>query len=173
MTTAKQKITEVRIEDLEIDQAVSIRSAFLAINPEVVERYAEALDELPPVTVFQVNGSKILTDGFHRVQAHKNMGSETIRAYVLSGTKDDALAHAAIANTRHGRSLTVPEYRDAVARLDLPLIKPHPHPVRLQPVRHVADDVLVLLAMAEEDVVFEVAHWICHKKHKNAQRRRS
>ena len=46
--------------------------------------------------------------------------------------------------------------RDTVAGLDLPLIKPHSHPVRLQPVRHLANGIFVLAAVAEEDVVFKL-----------------
>ena len=58
--------------------------------------------------------------------------------------------------------------RDAVARLDLPLNKPNPHAVRLQPVRSLADDVPVGLAVAEKDVVAKfrlVVHIGGHEQH--------
>lgn len=63
--------------------------------------------------------------------------------------------------------------RDAVARPDFPLIKPDPHAIRLQPVRDVTDDVFVLRAVAEEDVVFEagcVGHAVAAKTQRDTRK---
>lgn len=46
--------------------------------------------------------------------------------------------------------------RDAVAGVDFPFIKPHPQPVPTQPLRHPAHDILVLRAVAQEDIVLEI-----------------
>ncbi len=46
--------------------------------------------------------------------------------------------------------------RDAVTRVDLIFIKPHPHIVQLQPVGDISGDVVVRAAVAQEDIEFKI-----------------
>jgi len=41
-------------------------------NQEKVVEYQQLLDDLPPLDVFQVDGSCILVGGFHRLEAHNS-----------------------------------------------------------------------------------------------------
>jgi ParB-like chromosome segregation protein Spo0J len=71
------------------------------INPEAhldaarVEQYAEILDALPPVVVFDTGEGLLLVDGYHRVAAARRRGLETVEAEVCLGSRQDALRYAA------------------------------------------------------------------------------
>jgi ParB-like chromosome segregation protein Spo0J len=71
------------------------------INPEAhldaarVEQYAEILDALPPVVVFDTGEGLLLVDGYHRVAAARRRGLETVKAEVCLGSRQDALRYAA------------------------------------------------------------------------------
>ncbi len=72
-----------------------------SVDPEAhldlarVERYAELLDALPPVVVFDTPEGLLLADGYHRVAAARRRGLETVEAEVRLGTRHDALRYAA------------------------------------------------------------------------------
>jgi hypothetical protein len=88
-----------------------------AINDAVVSEYAERLvdgDEFPPVTVFYDGSDYWLADGFHRVAAHDEAGRGQIEADIRSGTRLDAVLHAAGANRDHGLRRTNADKRRAV-----------------------------------------------------------
>jgi hypothetical protein len=81
------------------------------IDPEAhldaarVERYAEMLDALPPVVVFDTEEGLLLADGYHRVAAARRRGREMIEAKVRLGSRHDALRYAAtVAAEQHGIS---------------------------------------------------------------------
>jgi ParB-like chromosome segregation protein Spo0J len=65
------------------------------LDPATVERYADALDEMPPVVVFDTPEGRILVDGYHRVQAARSAGRTTIDADLRSGSRAEALRFAA------------------------------------------------------------------------------
>ena len=71
------------------------------IDPEAhldaarVERYAEMLDALPPVVVFDTEEGLLLADGYHRVAAARRRRQETVKAEVRLGSRHDALRYAA------------------------------------------------------------------------------
>lgn len=60
-----------------------------------VERYAEILETLPPVVVFDTGEELLLVDGYHRVAAAQRRGLETVEVEVRSGSRRDALRYAA------------------------------------------------------------------------------
>jgi ParB-like chromosome segregation protein Spo0J len=60
-----------------------------------VERYAQMLDALPPIVVFDTPEGLLLVDGHHRLAAARLRGSETVEAEVRSGSRHDALRYAA------------------------------------------------------------------------------
>jgi hypothetical protein len=60
----------------------------------LVERYAQMLNSLPPVIVFDTGEELLLVDGHHRVAAARRRRLETIEAEVRHGTRHDALRYA-------------------------------------------------------------------------------
>lgn len=101
---------DVKVESIVVDQTIDVRSK---LNEATVARYAEQLDQLPPITLF----GDLLADGFHRVAAAKRLGWKTIKADVKPGGRDEAMVFAASANVAHGEPLTQKERRAAAERL--------------------------------------------------------
>jgi|SRR5215213_1709998 len=64
------------------------------LDPTRVERYAEIVDDLPPVVVFETPEGLFLVDGYHRVAAARRPGPETVEAEVRRGSRHDALRYA-------------------------------------------------------------------------------
>jgi ParB-like chromosome segregation protein Spo0J len=65
------------------------------LNQDRVRRYAEVLDQLPPVVVFELGDhTLLLADGYHRVAAAQLAGRRTVQADVRVGTKKQALEFA-------------------------------------------------------------------------------
>jgi len=65
------------------------------LDPARVQRYAEMLDALPPVVVFDTKEGLLLADGYHRVAAARRRGQETVEAEVRLGSRRAALWYAA------------------------------------------------------------------------------
>jgi hypothetical protein len=87
------------------------------ISRDVIEDYAEIIDELPPVTVFDDGKQLFLADGFHRYKAHVFAGRDTIQCEVRKGTRRDAVLFAVSANSRHGLRRSRNDKRKAVMAL--------------------------------------------------------
>jgi hypothetical protein len=90
------------------------------IRPEIVNEYAtEMLDgaAFPPVVVFYDSSDYWLGDGFHRVEARRKIGHETIIAEIREGSSRDAILYGAGANSFHGLRRTQADKRRAVERL--------------------------------------------------------
>ena len=73
------------------------------LNAAKVERYAEMLDALPPVVVFDTEEGLLLADGYHRVEAARRRGlrrSKTrcvaARATMRCGTPQRWTPHSAV-----------------------------------------------------------------------------
>ena len=81
-------IRDVPVNDLVLDPNLNLRDR---LDDFTVERYAEAWDRMPPVTVFEVDGRWLLADGFHRHAAAVKLGRRTMPAEIRSGTFADAL----------------------------------------------------------------------------------
>jgi ParB-like chromosome segregation protein Spo0J len=95
-------MTLVRIADL---LASSLVDPAAHLDPDRVRRYAELLDELPPVVAFQTEQGLLLADGYHRVAAAHACGLDTIEAEIRHGTAHDALRYAVtVGATQHGLS---------------------------------------------------------------------
>jgi hypothetical protein len=104
-------IRDLPLDDLVLDPNLNLRDR---LDDETVERYMEAWDRMPPVTVFEVDGRWLIADGFHRHAAAVTAGRRTIRAEVRSGTFAEALDFVAGANLFHGLPLTRAERRRAI-----------------------------------------------------------
>jgi len=71
---------------------------------DVVERYRDALESLPPIVVAR---DGVLVDGYHRWQAHVREGVETIDAENLGNLTDAEIIRESIKrNATHGQQLS-------------------------------------------------------------------
>lgn len=85
-----------------------------------LDEYAHAMREgaeFPAVIVYYDNAQYWLADGFHRVEAAKAAGLDTVRADVRQGGRRDAILHACGANADHGVRRTNADKRRAVELL--------------------------------------------------------
>ena len=105
------EIRELPVDDLVLDPNLNLRDR---LDAETVERYDEAWDRMPPVTVFDIDGRWLLADGFHRHASAVRSNKRTIAAEIRSGTFTDALDYAALANLIHGLPLSRAERRRVV-----------------------------------------------------------
>jgi ParB-like chromosome segregation protein Spo0J len=86
------------------------------LDQDRVRRFAELLDQLPPVTVFALEDqSLLLVDGYHRLAAAQQAGRTTVRAEVRVGTKAQALQFA-IDLAQAEMSASADQARDAIRR---------------------------------------------------------
>lgn len=104
------ELRELAVDDLVLDEKLNLRDQ---LDPEAIERYTEAWDRLPPVSVFEVDGRWLLVDGFHRHASALRANRRQITAEVHQGTFNEALDFAATANLGHGLPLTRAERRRA------------------------------------------------------------
>lgn len=104
-------VRELPVDELVLDETLNLRDR---LDPETIERYDDAWDRLPPVTVFEVDGRWLLVDGFHRHATALRRRSRTIAAEVHPGTHSDALDYATTANLSHGLPLSRAERRRVV-----------------------------------------------------------
>jgi hypothetical protein len=104
-------IRDLPLDDLVLDPNLNLRDR---LDDYTVERYADAWDRMPPVTVFEVEGRWLLADGFHRHAAAVMRGKTMILAEVRPGTFAEALDFVAGVNLFHGLPLTRAERRRAV-----------------------------------------------------------
>jgi ParB-like chromosome segregation protein Spo0J len=105
------KIRDLPVHELILDPRLNLRDK---LDQDTVERYMEAWDRLPPVTVYRVDGQLLLADGIHRHAAAVTLGRRTIKAEIVDGTFDEALDYVAGANLHHGLPLTRAERRRAI-----------------------------------------------------------
>ena len=105
------EIREVKLVDLVLDPNLNLRDR---LDGDVVERYADAWQRMPPVTVVHVEGRLLLADGCHRHAAAVTIGKRSIRAEVRGGTFAEALEYVAGANLFHGLPLSRGERRRAI-----------------------------------------------------------
>jgi ParB-like chromosome segregation protein Spo0J len=87
-----------------------------ALDQDRVRHYAEVLDQLPPVTVFELEDhTLLLTDGYHRVAAAQHAGRTTVRADVRVGTTAQAVQFA-IDVARAELGVSADQAREAIRR---------------------------------------------------------
>jgi len=90
------------------------------INENTVSEYAEAITagaDFPPVLVYFDGISYYLTDGYHRLLAHKRAEKVSIFCNVVQGTLRDAIFHSTGVNADHGMRRTYADKRKAVMTL--------------------------------------------------------
>jgi hypothetical protein len=79
-------------QTIEIAELVSVKTDHL--DEARVREYAEQLDEMPPVVVFETPHGLLMADGYHRVAAARLLGRTEIVADVQQGTNPDAFNFA-------------------------------------------------------------------------------
>lgn len=105
----------IPIDSLQLESDVQVRP----IYDDLVQEYADALDNgatFPPIKVFDINGTLIVVDGYHRVHAHRACGLAEIEALVTAGNHRNAEWAALGANTVNGQRLTNREKRIVAER---------------------------------------------------------
>ena len=85
------------------------------IDRDTVERYMQIIDDLPPIIVQK--GTGVLIDGWHRVEAAKQLDLDDILAEDIDVADDDLFAEAVKRNLGHGLALTKAERNDAIVKL--------------------------------------------------------
>jgi hypothetical protein len=84
-----------------------------APDEATVSRYAEDVEQLPPVEVWRENGSTYLVDGRHRIEAHKKRKIEAIQVIYFAGSRAEVEARARSANLTHALPLTAAQRSQA------------------------------------------------------------
>jgi hypothetical protein len=105
------------LDGISLDEEIQSR---VELSQEYVREYAKDLlgdHRFPPVIIFNDGENYYLADGFHRYEAHKIAGLETIRAEVRDGSKRDAILFAVGCNSAHGKRRTNQDKRKAVEKL--------------------------------------------------------
>lgn len=106
MNTEPETRMPAQTIDLPIDQVRFVKELYPRLREDdaAIERYRAAIDLLPPIIVAR---DGILVDGFHRWQAHKREGTETIRAENLGDLADTEILFESIRrNASHGAQLS-------------------------------------------------------------------
>jgi hypothetical protein len=105
------EIRELPLHDIILDPNLNLRDR---LDQDTVDRYVEAWNRMPPVTIFEVDGNYLLADGFHRHAAAVVLNRRAIPAEVIKGTFEEAMDFVAGANLHHGLPLTRAERRRAI-----------------------------------------------------------
>ncbi len=90
------------------------------MSEQTIADYAEEMAAgtvFPPVIVYYDGEVYWLADGFHRVEAAREVGRESIDAEIQEGSDRDAILHGIGANARHGLRRTQADKRRAVEAL--------------------------------------------------------
>lgn len=93
-------------EMIRCDEVRFVKELYPRMKPmdDVIERYRDALSNLPPIVVAR---DGILVDGYHRWQAHVRESAETIQAESLGNLSDAEIIRESITrNASHGQQLS-------------------------------------------------------------------
>jgi ParB-like chromosome segregation protein Spo0J len=110
-------IDEFNIDNIERDEKLQVREH---LDQATIDDYAEEMKagaKFPPVEIFYDGTSYYLADGWHRFKAALSINATNIRANVRSGSRRDAVLHAAGSNSKHGLRRTRADKRKAVGLL--------------------------------------------------------
>ena len=98
-----KKVIEVKIKDIS-------EKNFNPRKHGLLEENLKSLIEseyFPEIHLGLINGELIVVDGYHRLEASKRLGLETIRAYITEYSKIEGLQKDAInENINHGQRLS-------------------------------------------------------------------
>lgn len=129
---------------LRCDEIRYVKELYPRLKPldDVIERYRDALDNLPPITVAR---GGVLVDGYHRWQAHVREGAETLEAEDLGDLADAEILRESITrNASHGQQLSRDDKKRMAGRLWVGLAD--------LPASERVNDIADLLAVSERSV---------------------
>lgn len=111
----------LKLNEVTVDNDLNPRVG--ALDQVAVLEYREALEDLPPMHVFEVPGEGyLLVAGFHRFAAYELAGAAEAIFVVHEGDRDAAAEFADLDNLQHGIQLTRAEKRGVISRQ----LKRHP-----------------------------------------------
>jgi hypothetical protein len=112
----------IKIQELLVDSSLQPRVG--GIDADHVRTLEETSESWPPLKVVQQGERYLLVDGFHRLEAARNLGFESVRVEVVDAPVDGDLHALAFAlNAEHGRPLSLPDRRAFADRL----LRAQPH----------------------------------------------
>ncbi len=107
---------EVQIHDLVVE--ASLQPRVDGVDADHVRALEERPDSWPPLKVVRRHGSQLLVDGYHRLEAAKNLGLDWIRVEVVEASPGEDLHELAFAlNATHGRPLSLADRRAFAERI--------------------------------------------------------
>lgn len=112
-----EKIEMLAIGKIRADSRVQSRTE---LDQFTIDTYAERMKEgvcFPPVVVFFDGKDHWLADGFHRLEAEKQIGSEEINVEKKKGGKRDATLYSIGSNISHGLARSNADKRRSVEML--------------------------------------------------------
>lgn len=104
-------------DTIPIDDVEYVKELYPRLRPDdaAIERYRDAIDNLPPITVAR---GRVLVDGFHRWQAHRREERTTIAIEDLGDLTDTEIFNESIRrNASHGQQLSQNDKRALAAKL--------------------------------------------------------
>lgn len=102
---------------ISVDQVEYVKELYPRLRPDdaAIERYRDAIDNLPPIVVAR---GRVLVDGYHRWQAHRREGVDTIAAEDLGDLTDTEIFNESIRrNADHGQQLSRADKKDLAGKL--------------------------------------------------------
>ena len=100
----------VRIRELLVNSSLQPRVD--GIDVDHVRALEETPRDWPPLKAVRTDGGYLLVDGFHRMEAARNLGLESVRVEVVDPPADGDLHALAFAlNAKHGRPLSLTDRR--------------------------------------------------------------
>jgi hypothetical protein len=110
---------ELRITDIIVRADIQPRAN--SLNQGHVGELLEAINRgasLPPVVVYRTQANQLLlSEGFHRLEAHRRSGQPHIAAEVRDGSEVEAKLNAMASNQGHGLKRTNEDKRRAIAEV--------------------------------------------------------
>src|SRR5215207_2670296 len=107
---------EVRLQDLKVNPSLQPRVG--GTDAAHVRTLEEAPNSWPPLRVVLRGETSLLVDGYHRLEAAKKLGLESIRVEVVQVAPDEDLHELAFRlNATHGRPLSLADRRAFAERL--------------------------------------------------------
>lgn len=113
---SQETYESILIEQIVLDENVQMREA---LDKTTVEQYVANMengDSFPPIVVYLIDGRYILSCGYHRMAAHKQLGKTEILAEVKKGTINEAFDENVLSNKSHGKAWTQKERRKIAMR---------------------------------------------------------
>ena len=143
MSAAEEPAVSVPLDRIHFDKRLQVRRRDGGTQFGVVRKYETVLRsgrKLPPITLARLDGVLYCADGWHRTEAHRNLGRYEIEAHIADvATIEEAEWIAARGNLQHGLPLTRKDEKEAFRRF----IRANQHKTtkgRLKSYRDIAHD---------------------------------